>query len=288
MQLGDIPLEKVNTSLYGFTGEVVHPRGMISLPLTLGTRTPRKTCMLKFLVVDVSSAYNAILGRPTLNAFQTIISTYYMKTKFSALGSAGEVQRDPLQSRNCYIKAVHKGKKKGSRKNHTNWFPNGGHNSKGGNPVLAKRNIDIFTWTPQDLEGIDPSVITHRLNINLDAKPVKQKKIHFRPENDKIIQMEVDKLMAAGHIEEIQFPEWLSNVVLSQDKSIPEANVGKTIYFQTFGEMGHGIKRVRDLIPATNNNKSSSLSGFHFRDGRNIFGDTPKIESGYFTWMDRP
>ncbi|KAL0325257.1 UNVERIFIED_CONTAM: hypothetical protein Sradi_5095000 [Sesamum radiatum] len=40
IQLGDIPLEKVNTSLYGFAGEVVHPRGMISLPLTLGTQTP--------------------------------------------------------------------------------------------------------------------------------------------------------------------------------------------------------------------------------------------------------
>ncbi|KAL0411187.1 UNVERIFIED_CONTAM: hypothetical protein Slati_3708400 [Sesamum latifolium] len=25
MQLGDIPLEKVNTSLYGFAGEIVHP-----------------------------------------------------------------------------------------------------------------------------------------------------------------------------------------------------------------------------------------------------------------------
>ncbi|KAL0428160.1 UNVERIFIED_CONTAM: hypothetical protein Slati_2990800 [Sesamum latifolium] len=28
MQLGDVSLEKVNTSLYGFAGEVVHPRGM--------------------------------------------------------------------------------------------------------------------------------------------------------------------------------------------------------------------------------------------------------------------
>ncbi|KAL0288171.1 UNVERIFIED_CONTAM: hypothetical protein Sradi_7103700 [Sesamum radiatum] len=37
MQLGDIPLEKVNTSFYGFAGEVVYPRGMILLPLTLGT-----------------------------------------------------------------------------------------------------------------------------------------------------------------------------------------------------------------------------------------------------------
>ncbi|KAL0458558.1 UNVERIFIED_CONTAM: hypothetical protein Slati_0483000 [Sesamum latifolium] len=36
MQLGDVFLEKVNTLLYGFAGEVVHPRGMVSLPLTMG------------------------------------------------------------------------------------------------------------------------------------------------------------------------------------------------------------------------------------------------------------
>ncbi|KAL0315020.1 UNVERIFIED_CONTAM: hypothetical protein Scaly_2897700 [Sesamum calycinum] len=113
MQLWDIPLEKVNTSLYGFAGEVVHPQGMmISLPLTLGTGTPRKTCMLKFLVVDVSSVYNAIPGRPTLNAFEAVISTYHMKIKFSGRGGMGEVQGDPLKSRRCYIEAVHKEKKK--------------------------------------------------------------------------------------------------------------------------------------------------------------------------------
>ncbi|KAL0445092.1 UNVERIFIED_CONTAM: hypothetical protein Slati_2231900 [Sesamum latifolium] len=61
MQLGDVSLEKVNTSLYGFAREVVHPRGMVSLPLTMGTGTTHKTCILKFLVVDVPSAYNVIL-----------------------------------------------------------------------------------------------------------------------------------------------------------------------------------------------------------------------------------
>ncbi|KAL0319636.1 UNVERIFIED_CONTAM: hypothetical protein Sradi_5225100 [Sesamum radiatum] len=55
MQLGDVSLEKVNTSLYRFAGEVVHPWGMISLPLTMGAGATRKTCMLKFLVVDVPS-----------------------------------------------------------------------------------------------------------------------------------------------------------------------------------------------------------------------------------------
>ncbi|KAL0416406.1 UNVERIFIED_CONTAM: hypothetical protein Slati_3472500 [Sesamum latifolium] len=94
MQLGDIPLEKVNTSLYGFVGEVVHPQGMISLPLTLGAGNARKTCMLKFLVVDVPSAYNVILGRPTLNAFQAVISTYIRRLNF--LPQAGsEKSRGP-------------------------------------------------------------------------------------------------------------------------------------------------------------------------------------------------
>ncbi|KAL0404657.1 UNVERIFIED_CONTAM: hypothetical protein Sradi_2106500 [Sesamum radiatum] len=77
-----------------------------------------------------------------------------------------------------------------------------------------KRNIDVFVWTPQDLEGISPEVISHHLNIDPRIKPVRQKKRHFDLEKDKIIQAQIDKLMAAGHMEEIQFPEWLSNVVL--------------------------------------------------------------------------
>ncbi|KAL0401405.1 UNVERIFIED_CONTAM: hypothetical protein Slati_4170400 [Sesamum latifolium] len=34
-------------------------------------------------------------------------------------------------------------------------------------------NADIFAWTPQDLEGIDPQVITHHLNIDPRYKPIK-------------------------------------------------------------------------------------------------------------------
>ncbi|KAL0405974.1 UNVERIFIED_CONTAM: hypothetical protein Slati_3911300 [Sesamum latifolium] len=36
MQLRNVSLEEVNTSLYGFAGEVVHPQGMVLLPLTMG------------------------------------------------------------------------------------------------------------------------------------------------------------------------------------------------------------------------------------------------------------
>ncbi|KAL0355525.1 UNVERIFIED_CONTAM: hypothetical protein Sradi_3999400 [Sesamum radiatum] len=69
-----------------------------------------KTRMLKFLVVDIPSSYNVILGRPILNTFQAVISTYHMKIKFPT--PVGEVQGDPLQSRKCYIQAVRKGHKR--------------------------------------------------------------------------------------------------------------------------------------------------------------------------------
>ncbi|KAL0405726.1 UNVERIFIED_CONTAM: hypothetical protein Slati_3886500 [Sesamum latifolium] len=64
--------------------------------------------------------------------------------------------------------------------------------------LYLKRNADIFAWAPQDLEGIGHEVITHHLNIDPSIKPVKKKKRHFGPDKDKIIQAEVDKLMAAA------------------------------------------------------------------------------------------
>ena len=35
-----------------------------------------------FLVVDCSSAYNGILGRPTLNSWKAATSTYHLMIKF--------------------------------------------------------------------------------------------------------------------------------------------------------------------------------------------------------------
>ncbi|KAK4389974.1 hypothetical protein Sango_2060700 [Sesamum angolense] len=104
MQLGGAPFEAVDTFLYGFAGEVVHPRGMVSIRLTLGTTPLRKTCLLKFLVMDIPSAYNVILGRRTLNAFRAIISTYHMKIKFSVIGGVGEAQADACRHANVILK----------------------------------------------------------------------------------------------------------------------------------------------------------------------------------------
>ncbi|KAL0420418.1 UNVERIFIED_CONTAM: hypothetical protein Slati_3064700 [Sesamum latifolium] len=62
IELGEVPLEPVDTSLYGFAGEGVHPLGHISLPLSLGSKPARRTRMVHFLIVNMLLAYNLILG----------------------------------------------------------------------------------------------------------------------------------------------------------------------------------------------------------------------------------
>ena len=38
---------------------------------------------------------------------------------------------------------------------------------------FLKKNIDVFAWSHEDTPGIDPSVITHRLNVCPSFKPVR-------------------------------------------------------------------------------------------------------------------
>ena len=38
---------------------------------------------------------------------------------------------------------------------------------------ILKENIDMFAWSHEDMPGIDPSVITHRLNVYPSSKPVR-------------------------------------------------------------------------------------------------------------------
>ena len=79
---------------------------------------------------------------------------------------------------------------------------------------FLRQNIDVFAWKQADMGGIDPTVITHRLNTSPSFKPVKQKPRSFAPKRQKAINEEVVKLLQAGAIREVEYPEWLANVVL--------------------------------------------------------------------------
>ena len=56
---------------------------------------------------------------------------------------------------------------------------------------FLRENINVFAWSHEDMPRIDPSVITHCLNVYPSSKPVRQKKRVFAPERDNAIKEEV-------------------------------------------------------------------------------------------------
>ncbi|XP_073025322.1 uncharacterized protein [Primulina eburnea] len=105
-------LESVETSLSGFAGPAVYPEGEIILALTLGTQELRKIVMTIYIVVDVPSSYNIILGRPAINELKAVTSTYHQKIKFPVGDQVGEVRGDQSSSRKCYVETFRVDQKK--------------------------------------------------------------------------------------------------------------------------------------------------------------------------------
>ena len=86
---------------------------------------------------------------------------------------------------------------------------------------FLRQNKDVFAWKQADMGGIDPTVITHRMNVSPSFKPVKQKRRSFAPDRQEAINEEVGKLLQAGAIREVEYPKWLANIILvkkSNDK----------------------------------------------------------------------
>ena len=79
---------------------------------------------------------------------------------------------------------------------------------------FLKENLDVFTWSHEDMPGISPEVIQHKLNVNPERKPVQQRRRVFTPEKDQAVTEEVSKLLMAGFIREVYNPDWFANVIL--------------------------------------------------------------------------
>ncbi|XP_058005390.1 uncharacterized protein LOC131181358 [Hevea brasiliensis] len=63
------------------------------------------------------------------------------------------------------------------------------------------------------MPGIDRDIVQHKIPIDPNMRPVKQKKRQLRPEWEEKIAQEVKKLIEADFIEVIEYPEWLANIV---------------------------------------------------------------------------
>ena len=68
MRLGRDQLRPINSPLVGFSGMKVQHVGIITLPVVVGAYPQQVAKDVNFLVIDCSSSYNAIIGKPTLNS----------------------------------------------------------------------------------------------------------------------------------------------------------------------------------------------------------------------------
>ena len=243
MGIGREKLEPVSTHLRGFSGEKVLPLGSMQLVLTLGDPPCQATTTTRFLVVNAPSAYNMLLGRPSLKAIRAIPSAYHMMIKFPTVRGVGMVQGDQRVARECYSASmkqkmvdniyldeldmrddVHTRPEPSEELEPISLDDDPEHIAYIGSKLaedlksplthFLRQNKDVFAWKQADMGGIDPTVITHRLNVSPSFKPVKQKRRSFEPERQKAINEEVGKLLQVGAIREVEYPEWLANVVL--------------------------------------------------------------------------
>ena len=163
------------------------------LTITVGTHPRQLTRQLDFLVVDCPSSYNVIIGRPTLNRWKATMSTYCLKVKFPTDNGVDEVKGDQILARECYQALA-------AKENHIWMIEEKGENKMEALETVAlaedettktarigttlspgmrtrliqflKENLDIFAWSHEDMPGISPKVIQHRLNVNPQRKPI--------------------------------------------------------------------------------------------------------------------
>ena len=84
---------------------------------------------------------------------------------------------------------------------------------------VISRHLDAFAWSASDMPGIDPDFLCHHLSMDATVRPVHQRRRKFNEERQLVVREETLKLLSAGHIREIQYPEWLANVVLVKKKN---------------------------------------------------------------------
>ncbi|XP_052193952.1 uncharacterized protein LOC127802277 [Diospyros lotus] len=84
---------------------------------------------------------------------------------------------------------------------------------------FLKANLDVFAWNHEDMVGIAPDVISHRLNVDPSYKSVQQKRRPMTLERYAALKEEMDKLLDNGFIREAQYPVWVANPVLVKKKN---------------------------------------------------------------------
>jgi hypothetical protein len=213
--------------------------------VTFGYVHNTRTEQVVFDIIDMEYPYNAIIGRGTLNAFEAILHPAYLCMKIPSEQGPIAVHGSQEAARRAEgswtdSKAIHNidGAEACQQYKHKREKAASADQPK---PMLLCEDIadqrvllgsqlsdeqektlirflfnnkDVFAWTANDLCGVNRDVIEHSLNVDPSFRPRKQRLWKMSDDKAKGARNEVKRLLSAGVIREVTYPEWLANTVM--------------------------------------------------------------------------
>ena len=175
----------------------MYPLGAVTLPVTVGDYPQQIMRDVTFLVVDCSSAYNAILGHPILNSWKAVTSTYHLMIRFPTEYGVGEVRGDQVVVREYYIAML-------EMDNHQQTMCI--EEQRAAEPVEELEEVTLDDSRPERTTRVG----------TLARQLVRNELMTFLRENqDAFTQSHKDMPgIDADFIREVYYPDWLANVVM--------------------------------------------------------------------------
>lgn len=84
---------------------------------------------------------------------------------------------------------------------------------------LMRQFSYVFSWEYSDLKTYDMSIIQHKISLEKDTIPFKQKMRPINPMLLLLIEKEIKKLLAAKIIVPLRCSRWVANLVVVRKKS---------------------------------------------------------------------
>jgi ribonuclease HI len=84
---------------------------------------------------------------------------------------------------------------------------------------VLKEFSDVFAWKYSDLKTYDPDIIQHKIPLEKDTIPFKQKLRPISPLLLPVIEREIKKLLDAKIIVPLRYSKWIANLVIVRKKN---------------------------------------------------------------------
>jgi hypothetical protein len=81
------------------------------------------------------------------------------------------------------------------------------------------KNNDVFSWRTSNLTTVSRDIIEHKLQVSSSARPRKQSLRKMSDKKVVAIKAEVQRLLDAEFIREVDYPSWLANVIMVKKKN---------------------------------------------------------------------